>query len=151
MRFKCSTVSGRGSSQLGSAGGDRGHRGGCRAAAWRSVAACCGSLGAVPSLPPVSALGRSPGADPSLPSPSRFEEFLHRKWSSEKRFGLEGCEVLIPALKTIIDKSSEKGVDYVIMGMPHRYLGLSPRRCLGAEAGDAAALVLEGKLVSAIP
>uniref|UniRef100_A0A8C5U5W4 2-oxoglutarate dehydrogenase complex component E1 n=1 Tax=Malurus cyaneus samueli TaxID=2593467 RepID=A0A8C5U5W4_9PASS len=49
-----------------------------------------------------------------------FEEFLHRKWSSEKRFGLEGCEVLIPALKTIIDKSSEKGVDYVIMGMPHR-------------------------------
>uniref|UniRef100_A0A667FWR5 2-oxoglutarate dehydrogenase complex component E1 n=1 Tax=Lynx canadensis TaxID=61383 RepID=A0A667FWR5_LYNCA len=50
----------------------------------------------------------------------RFEDFLQRKWSSEKRFGLEGCEVLIPALKTIIDKSSENGVDYVIMGMPHR-------------------------------
>ncbi|KAM5203786.1 2-oxoglutarate dehydrogenase complex component E1 isoform 3-T3 [Hipposideros larvatus] len=61
---------------------------------------------------------------------TRFEEFLQRKWSSEKRFGLEGCEVLIPALKTIIDKSSENGVDYVIMGMPHRYLpplpGCSP-------------------------
>lgn len=56
------------------------------------------------------------------PVPSRFEEFLQRKWSSEKRFGLEGCEVLIPALKTIIDKSSENGVDYVIMGMPHRCL-----------------------------
>ncbi|XP_044101675.1 2-oxoglutarate dehydrogenase, mitochondrial isoform X1 [Neovison vison] len=51
---------------------------------------------------------------------TRFEDFLQRKWSSEKRFGLEGCEVLIPALKTIIDKSSENGVDYVIMGMPHR-------------------------------
>uniref|UniRef100_UPI00398E3D67 2-oxoglutarate dehydrogenase complex component E1 isoform X3 n=1 Tax=Pristiophorus japonicus TaxID=55135 RepID=UPI00398E3D67 len=51
---------------------------------------------------------------------TRFEEFLQRKWSSEKRFGLEGCEVLIPALKTIIDKSSENGVDNVIMGMPHR-------------------------------
>ncbi|XP_036766185.1 2-oxoglutarate dehydrogenase complex component E1 isoform X1 [Manis pentadactyla] len=51
---------------------------------------------------------------------TRFEDFLQRKWSSEKRFGLEGCEVLIPALKTIIDKSSEHGVDYVIMGMPHR-------------------------------
>lgn len=51
---------------------------------------------------------------------TRFEEYLHRKWSSEKRFGLEGCEVLIPALKTIIDKSSESGVDNVIMGMPHR-------------------------------
>lgn len=52
----------------------------------------------------------------------RFEEFLQRKWSSEKRFGLEGCESLIPALKTIIDMSSEKGVENVIMGMPHRLI-----------------------------
>ncbi|XP_053307215.1 2-oxoglutarate dehydrogenase-like, mitochondrial isoform X2 [Spea bombifrons] len=51
---------------------------------------------------------------------TRFEDFLARKWSSEKRFGLEGCEVMIPALKAIIDKSSEMGVEYVIMGMPHR-------------------------------
>uniref|UniRef100_A0A7N5ZQN0 2-oxoglutarate dehydrogenase complex component E1 n=1 Tax=Anabas testudineus TaxID=64144 RepID=A0A7N5ZQN0_ANATE len=51
---------------------------------------------------------------------TRFEEFLQKKWSAEKRFGLEGCESLIPALKTIIDKSSGSGVDYVIMGMPHR-------------------------------
>lgn len=51
----------------------------------------------------------------------RFEEFLQKKWSAEKRFGLEGCESLIPALKTIIDKSSENGVENVIMGMPHRY------------------------------
>lgn len=50
----------------------------------------------------------------------RFEEFLQKKWSAEKRFGLEGCESLIPALKTIIDKSSENGVENVIMGMPHR-------------------------------
>uniref|UniRef100_A0A8C5KCU4 oxoglutarate dehydrogenase (succinyl-transferring) n=1 Tax=Jaculus jaculus TaxID=51337 RepID=A0A8C5KCU4_JACJA len=50
----------------------------------------------------------------------RFEDFLARKWSSEKRFGLEGCEVMIPALKTIIDKSSEMGIENVIMGMPHR-------------------------------
>uniref|UniRef100_A0A4W4FKL2 2-oxoglutarate dehydrogenase complex component E1 n=1 Tax=Electrophorus electricus TaxID=8005 RepID=A0A4W4FKL2_ELEEL len=50
----------------------------------------------------------------------RFEEFLQRKWSSEKRFGLEGCESLIPALKTIIDQSSASGVENVIMGMPHR-------------------------------
>uniref|UniRef100_A0A7N6FE69 2-oxoglutarate dehydrogenase complex component E1 n=1 Tax=Anabas testudineus TaxID=64144 RepID=A0A7N6FE69_ANATE len=51
---------------------------------------------------------------------TRFEEFLQRKWSSEKRFGLEGCESLIPALKTIIDKSSQSGVESVILGMPHR-------------------------------
>ncbi|XP_016127840.1 2-oxoglutarate dehydrogenase-like, mitochondrial [Sinocyclocheilus grahami] len=51
---------------------------------------------------------------------TRFEDFLARKWSSEKHFGLEGCEVLIPALKMIIDKSSEAGIESVIMGMPHR-------------------------------
>jgi len=51
---------------------------------------------------------------------TRFEEFLAKKWSSEKRFGLEGCEVLIPAMKSIIDESSALGVDTVIMGMPHR-------------------------------
>ena len=50
----------------------------------------------------------------------KFEEFLAKKWSSEKRFGLEGCEVLIPAMKQIIDKSSEFGVESIVMGMPHR-------------------------------
>lgn len=51
---------------------------------------------------------------------TRFEEFLAKKYSSEKRFGLEGCEVLIPAMKTVIDTVSAHGVDTVIMGMPHR-------------------------------
>ena len=51
-----------------------------------------------------------------------FEQFLAKKWSSEKRFGLEGCEVLIPAMKTIIDHSSEYGVESFVMGMPHRYV-----------------------------
>lgn len=67
-----------------------------------------------PSRPSLSILSH-------LLSPSRFEDFLARKWSSEKRFGLEGCEVMIPALKTIIDKSSEMGIENVILGMPHRW------------------------------
>jgi hypothetical protein len=50
----------------------------------------------------------------------RFEGFLARKWSSEKRFGLEGCEILIPAMKQVIDKSTELGVESIVMGMPHR-------------------------------
>ncbi|XP_055847037.1 2-oxoglutarate dehydrogenase-like, mitochondrial isoform X2 [Episyrphus balteatus] len=49
-----------------------------------------------------------------------FEAFLAKKYSSEKRFGLEGCEMMIPALKEIIDVSTELGVESVIMGMPHR-------------------------------
>lgn len=60
-------------------------------------------------------------SDAVAPPPvHRFEEFLQKKWSSEKRFGLEGCESLIPALKTLIDVSSKSGVESVIMGMPHR-------------------------------
>lgn len=51
---------------------------------------------------------------------TRFEEFLAKKFSSEKRFGLEGCEVLIPAMKTVIDCSSAFGVESFIIGMPHR-------------------------------
>ena len=51
---------------------------------------------------------------------TRFEEFLAKKYSSVKRFGVEGCEVLIPAMKSVIDTVSAHGVDTVIMGMPHR-------------------------------
>lgn len=51
---------------------------------------------------------------------SRFEAFLARKWTSEKRFGLEGCEILIPAMKQVIDRSTELGVESIVMGMPHR-------------------------------
>ncbi len=54
----------------------------------------------------------------------RFEEFLARKYPAEKRFGLEGCEVLIPALKYIIDVCSSLGVKDFNMGMPHRYVCL---------------------------
>ena len=50
----------------------------------------------------------------------RFEEFLKLKWPSEKRFGLEGCEVLIPAMKHIMDLSSGYGVESFVIGMPHR-------------------------------
>ncbi|TKR81794.1 hypothetical protein L596_015612 [Steinernema carpocapsae] len=51
---------------------------------------------------------------------TKFEEFLAKKWPSEKRFGLEGCEVLIPAIKQVIDFSSASGVDSFVIGMPHR-------------------------------
>jgi len=51
---------------------------------------------------------------------TNFEQFLAKKWSTEKRFGLEGCEVLIPALKQVIDTSSEQGVDSFVIGMSHR-------------------------------
>lgn len=49
-----------------------------------------------------------------------FESFLANKYAAAKRFGLEGCETLIPGMKACIDKSADMGVDTVVIGMPHR-------------------------------
>merc|ERR1711892_1374858 len=45
---------------------------------------------------------------------TKFEEFLAKKWVSEKRFGLEGLEMIIPCMKTIIDTLAlNKGRSFV--------------------------------------
>jgi len=49
-----------------------------------------------------------------------FERFLATKFGTAKRFGLEGCETMIPGMKAMIDRSSILGVRNVIMGMAHR-------------------------------
>ena len=51
---------------------------------------------------------------------TKFEAFLKEKWPSEKRFGLEGCDVFIPCLKTIIDTGCAHGIDTFVIGMAHR-------------------------------
>jgi len=49
-----------------------------------------------------------------------FDKFMASKYPNEKRFGLEGCEALIPGMKALIDSSVERGVKHITMGMPHR-------------------------------
>ena len=49
-----------------------------------------------------------------------FETFLANKYSSAKRFGLEGGETLIPGMKILIDRAADLGVENVVIGMPHR-------------------------------
>ncbi|KAI9105905.1 thiamine diphosphate-binding protein [Phlyctochytrium arcticum] len=49
-----------------------------------------------------------------------FERFVATKFPTEKRFGLEGCESLIPGMKSMIDRSVDYGVNSIVMGMPHR-------------------------------
>merc|ERR550532_2054162 len=49
-----------------------------------------------------------------------FENFLAKKYSSEKRFGLEGVEMMIPGMKEVVDQSTLHGVESVVIGMPHR-------------------------------
>ncbi|XP_035734474.1 2-oxoglutarate dehydrogenase, mitochondrial-like [Vespa mandarinia] len=50
----------------------------------------------------------------------RFEGFLQKKYASEKRFGLEGCEAFIPAMMQCLETSADKGVETVAIGMAHR-------------------------------
>jgi len=49
-----------------------------------------------------------------------FEVFCQRKFVGTKRFGLEGGESLIPALRTAIETAAAGGVVEIAIGMPHR-------------------------------
>jgi 2-oxoglutarate dehydrogenase E1 component len=52
-----------------------------------------------------------------------FENYCHTKFVGTKRFGLDGCESLIPALEQIIKVGGNLGVKEVKIGMPHRGIG----------------------------
>lgn len=49
-----------------------------------------------------------------------FENFLANKFNTTKRFGLDGGEAIVPALKDAVDRASELGAHSFIIGMPHR-------------------------------
>lgn len=51
---------------------------------------------------------------------SSFEFFLATKFPNDKRFGLEGCEALVPGMKALIDRSVDYGIKDIVIGMPHR-------------------------------
>ncbi|EGC32978.1 hypothetical protein DICPUDRAFT_56740 [Dictyostelium purpureum] len=50
----------------------------------------------------------------------QFEGFLQLKYRAQKRFGLDGCESLIPGMKAMIDTATDDGVESIVLGMPHR-------------------------------
>jgi 2-oxoglutarate dehydrogenase E1 component len=49
-----------------------------------------------------------------------FERFLHRTFPSQKRFSLEGTDMLIPMLDAIIRNAAAAGTKEVVLGMAHR-------------------------------
>ncbi len=49
-----------------------------------------------------------------------FENFIHTKFTGQKRFSLEGAETLIPALDAVIDSGAELGIKEFVIGMAHR-------------------------------
>ncbi len=49
-----------------------------------------------------------------------FERFLHQTYPGQKRFSLEGTDVLVPMLDEIIKAAIDCGTGEVIIGMAHR-------------------------------
>jgi 2-oxoglutarate dehydrogenase E1 component len=49
-----------------------------------------------------------------------FERFLHQTYLGQKRFSIEGNDILIPMLDSIINDATMSGAREVLMGMAHR-------------------------------
>lgn len=49
-----------------------------------------------------------------------FEKFIHKKFTGQKRFSIEGTEILIPALNDLVETGSARGVKEFNIGMAHR-------------------------------
>ena len=49
-----------------------------------------------------------------------FEHFVRKRFPGQKRFSLEGCETLIPALDALIEKGADLGIAEFVIGMAHR-------------------------------
>ena len=49
-----------------------------------------------------------------------FERFCQVKWTGTKRFGLEGGEVLVPALEQVMKRGGQLGLQEIVLGMAHR-------------------------------
>ena len=56
----------------------------------------------------------------SLQWTSLFEEFLHLKFTTTKRFSASGSDTLLPCLRLMINSAIEQGAEKIIIGMPHR-------------------------------
>lgn len=50
----------------------------------------------------------------------QFEEFLHRTFVGQKRFSIEGNDVLVPMLDEMLRYMIDSGAKHILMGMAHR-------------------------------
>jgi 2-oxoglutarate dehydrogenase E1 component len=49
-----------------------------------------------------------------------FERFLHKAYLGQKRFSIEGVDLLVPMLDVAIDSAADQGAREVVLGMAHR-------------------------------
>jgi 2-oxoglutarate dehydrogenase E1 component len=55
-----------------------------------------------------------------LTAAETFEQFLAKKYPGTKKFGIDGGEVLIPAIEQIMKRGGQLGLKEMIVGMAHR-------------------------------
>ncbi|MFO7894675.1 MAG: 2-oxoglutarate dehydrogenase E1 component [Longimicrobiales bacterium] len=51
---------------------------------------------------------------------SALEQYLHRAYLGQKRFSIEGNDMLVPVLDLAIERAAEAGAGEVVLGMAHR-------------------------------
>ncbi|MCW8846777.1 MAG: 2-oxoglutarate dehydrogenase E1 component [Gammaproteobacteria bacterium] len=56
----------------------------------------------------------------SLTGAEGIERYLHTRYVGQKRFSLEGGEVLIPLINDLIQQGGRRGVEELVIGMAHR-------------------------------
>jgi 2-oxoglutarate dehydrogenase E1 component len=49
-----------------------------------------------------------------------FEKFLHKTFLGQKRFSVEGNDMVVPMLNTLIRSAADAEIPEVVMGMAHR-------------------------------
>jgi 2-oxoglutarate dehydrogenase E1 component len=49
-----------------------------------------------------------------------FERFLHKAYLGQKRFSIEGVDMLVPMLDLMIELAAQQGTREVVLGMAHR-------------------------------
>ena len=84
-----------------------------------------------------------------------FEQFLHRAYLGQKRFSIEGTDMLVPMLDLALAEASRDGCRTVVLGMAHRgrlnvlrhIIGISPGsilRTFGESKARGDALAVAG-------
>jgi 2-oxoglutarate dehydrogenase E1 component len=49
-----------------------------------------------------------------------FEEFVQLKYTGMKRFSIQGGDAMVPGLEAILETAAKRGVEEIVIGMPHR-------------------------------